>query len=80
MVLWAVSLVAFLWVGVALLCNLSARVAAACGTLSIMGVKNPTSHQKMETILNAPEVKAQSHSQDIPSTVKWLFKEFRQKI
>lgn len=72
---WTTSLVAFLWVGVALLCNLSAHVGlAVCGTLSNTGVKNPPSHQKMETIiLNAPEVKAESHSQDIPSTAKWLF-------
>lgn len=81
MVLWTISLVAFLWVGVALLCLLSAHVGlGVCGTLSITGVKNPPSHQKMETILNAPEVKAESHSQDIPSTEKWLFKESRQKV
>jgi len=77
----SISLVAFLWVGVALLCNFSARVGlAVCGTLSITGEKNPPSHKKMETILNAPEVKAERLPQDIPSTVKWLFKKFRQKM
>lgn len=78
MVSWAISLVAFLWVGVALLCSLSARVGPAVhGTLSVTGVKSPPNLQEMEAILNAPEVKAENHSQDIPPTVKWLFKERR---